>query len=116
MQQSLQNGGSDGAARQRKLRVLEACELEVVMLVLMLSVCGCGAVRVVFMWSVVCDGVFMHIELNCRKLRSDCLSAYVETCGKNMQKNLASAAHSETVSSRGEARRPWWQLIRWLCR
>ena len=68
------------------------------------------------MWSVVCDGVFMHIELiNCWKVRSDCLSAYAETCRK-MQKNLAKTVQSETVSSRGEARRPWWQLIRWLCR
>ena len=37
------------------------------------------------MWSVVCDGVFMHIELNCWKVKSDCLSAYVETCRKILQ-------------------------------
>ena len=90
--------------------MLESCELEIVMLVLMVSVCGCGAVRVVFMWSVVCDGVFMHIELNCWKVKSDCLSAYAETCGKKPAerpcKNVAKTAHSETVSSRGGARRP----------
>ena len=70
--------------------MLESCELEIVMLVLMVSVCGCGAVRVVFMWSVVCDGVFMHIELiNCWKVRSDCLSAYAEKCRKTLQKRYS---------------------------
>ena len=44
-QQKLQNG----AARQLKLRVLETCELEVVMLVLMFIQCNCEAVRVVFL-------------------------------------------------------------------
>ena len=45
VQQKLQNG----AARQLKLRVLETCELEVVMLVLMFIQCNCEAVRVVFL-------------------------------------------------------------------
>ena len=43
VQQKLQNG----AARQLKLRVLESCELEVVMLVLMVIHCRCEVVRVV---------------------------------------------------------------------
>ena len=45
VQQKLQNG----AARQLKLRVLESCELEVAMFVLMFIRCSCEAVRVVFL-------------------------------------------------------------------
>ena len=40
------------------------------------------------MWKVSmwCGRVFMQIELNCWKLRSDCLSTYARSCGKSCRK------------------------------